>query len=133
MIFFEVLQYGRHKHKLRYPRNDSLLDIPLQYIFCLSIPGVLQGIYGFFFWDLHANPQSTSEESLEEWLDASLFDLVRANAGRGLHLSMVRVLLSLGTSCCLFSAVGRLGAPGLVGLVGLEFSWDFWSQEWLVS
>merc|ERR1719401_1679041 len=28
-----------------------------------------------------------------EWLDASLFDVVRANGNRGLHLSMVRVLL----------------------------------------
>ncbi|CAJ1401732.1 unnamed protein product [Effrenium voratum] len=28
-----------------------------------------------------------------EWLDASLFDIVRANGHRGLHLSMVRILL----------------------------------------
>lgn len=28
-----------------------------------------------------------------EWLDASLFDVVKANGNRGLHLSMVRVLL----------------------------------------
>jgi len=28
-----------------------------------------------------------------EWLDASLFDVVRANGNRGLHLSMVRLLL----------------------------------------
>lgn len=28
-----------------------------------------------------------------EWLDASLFDVVRANGNRGLHLSMVRVML----------------------------------------
>ncbi|CAK9084052.1 unnamed protein product [Durusdinium trenchii] len=28
-----------------------------------------------------------------EWLDASLFDLVRSNGNRGLHLSMVRTLL----------------------------------------
>ena len=31
--------------------------------------------------------------SLQEWLDASLFDVVRANGNRGLHLSMVRILL----------------------------------------
>ena len=29
----------------------------------------------------------------KEWLDASLFDAVRANRNRGLHLSMVRILL----------------------------------------
>ncbi|CAK0897885.1 unnamed protein product [Prorocentrum cordatum] len=29
-----------------------------------------------------------------EWLDASLYDVVRANGNRGLHLAMVRVMLS---------------------------------------
>ena len=44
----------------------------------------------------------------KEWLDASLFDAVKANRSRGLHLSMVRILLRQ-----LLEQLKVLQAPGV--------------------
>ena len=50
----------------------------------------LETTNSFFYCINH--PRTLAWVSTQEWLDASLFDVVRANQ-KGLHLSMVRILL----------------------------------------